>query len=104
MDHQGKGLHKKVINLILNLYSNNLTIVVVNGVHGRCLANMRWSIRQGDRLSSNLFNYGLDPHLDWLEHRLRGIPIYQSSIFSPFTSMETYYKSIDYVDEGVLFN
>ena len=95
---KAKGLHKEVINLILNLYSNNLTIVVVNGVQGRCLANMRWSIRQGDRPSSNLFNYGLDPHLDWLEHRLRGITIYKTNFFSPTTSVETY-KLMAYVDD-----
>ena len=93
-----KGLDKEVINLILNLYSNNLTIVVVNGIQGRCLLNSRWSIRQGDRPSSNLFNYGLDPHLDWLERRLRGINIYKPNFFSTVNSMETY-KLMAYVDD-----
>ena len=34
--------------------------------------------RQGDRPGSILFCYGLDPHFDWLESRLRGIPICSS--------------------------
>ena len=64
---EAKGLDKEVINIIRNLYNNNLTIVVVNNVQGSCFLNSRWSIRQGDRPSSVLFCYGLDPHLDWLE-------------------------------------
>ena len=95
---QAKGLDKEVINSILNLYGNNLTVVVVNNVQGSCFPNTRWSIRQGDRPSSILFCYGLDPHLDWLENRLRGIPIYTSNFFSPATSTETY-KLMAYVDD-----
>ena len=91
-------MDKEVINTIKNLYSNNLTIVVVNNVQGKCFINSRWSIRQGDRPSSVLFCYGLDPHLDWLERRLRGITIYQSNFFSPTTSKETY-KLMAYVDD-----
>ena len=29
---------------------------------------------------TTLSNYGLDPHLDWLERRLLGIPMYERSI------------------------
>ena len=89
---------KEVINTILNLYNNNLTIVVVNNVQGRCFINTRWSIRQGDRPSSVLFCYGLDPHLDWRERRLKGITIYRSNIFNLTTSVETY-KLMAYVDD-----
>ena len=95
---KAKGLDMEVINTILNLYSNNLTIVVVNNTQGRCFMNTRWSIRQGDRPSSILFCYGLDPHLDWLEKRLRGITIYQGNFFSPNSSSETY-KFMAYVDD-----
>ena len=95
---EAKGLDRQVINTILNLYGNNLTVVVVNNVQGSCYLNSRWSIRQGDRPISILFCYGLDPHLDWLENRLRGIPIYTSNFFSPASSTEVY-KLIAYVDD-----
>ena len=95
---KAKGLDQEVINRLLNLYGNNLTVVVVNSVQGSCFPNTRWSIRQGDRPSSILFCYGLDPHLDWLENRLKGIPIYTKNFFSPTTSSETY-KLIAYVDD-----
>ena len=43
-----------------------------------------------------MFCYGLDPPLDWLEARLRGIPIYRDSIFN---SNPEIYKLIAYVDD-----
>ena len=95
---QAKGLDIEVINTILNLYGNNLTVVVVNNVQGSCFLNTRWSVRQGDRPSSIFFCYGLDPHLDWLEKRLRGIPIYTINFFTPATSTENY-KLMAYVDD-----
>ena len=87
---KAKGLDQEIINSIMNIYENNLTVVVVNNVQGSCFANIQWSIRQGDRASSIFFCYGLDPHLDWLENRLRGISIYASKFFSPLSSTEIY--------------
>ena len=95
---EAKGLDREVIHMILNLYNNNMTVVVVNNIQGGCYLNNRWSIRQGDRPSSILFCFGLDPLLDWLEARLRGIPIYTSNFFSPASSTEVY-KLIAYVDD-----
>ena len=92
-----KGLDQQVISRLKNLYDNHLTVVVINNIQGRCFANKRWSIRQGDRPSSVLFCYGLDPHLDWLENRLRGIPIYQNLLTA--TASPEIYKLIAYVDD-----
>ena len=61
---EAKGLDRAVIERLKNIYSNNLTIVVVNNIPGKSFKNIRWSIRQGDRPSSVLFNYGIDPHLE----------------------------------------
>ena len=79
-------------------YEDHLTVVVVNNVHGRCFLNIRWSIRQGDRPSSILFCFGLDPHLDWLEKRLTGILIYENQLSMSYQSQELY-KLIAYVDD-----
>ena len=87
---EAKGLDLQCIERLKNLYANHLTVVVVNNVSGKCFPNNRWSIRQGDRPSSILFCYGLDPHLDWLENRLQGIPLASSS---------EVYKLIAYVDD-----
>ena len=73
---RAKGLAEEALHRLLNLYSNHLTIVVVNNILGKSYENKRWSIRQGDRPSSTLFCYGIDPHLDWLDRRLHGIPVY----------------------------
>ena len=93
-----KGLDKQVVNRLYNLYNNHLTVVVINGVQGRCFSNTRWSIRQGDRPSSMFFVYGLDPLLNWLEKRLRGIPIYTMDMFNAPTTSETF-KVEAYVDD-----
>ena len=84
------------IDRLKSMYDNHLTVVFINNKHGRCFLNKRWSIRQGDRPSSILFCYGLDPHLDWLEARLKGIPIYRDNIFNPNPEI---YKLIAYVDD-----
>ena len=64
------------------------------------------SIRQGDRQSSNLFCYGIDPHLAWLERRLQGILIYKKHALGPLLpghifppTVETRYKVIGYIDD-----
>ena len=94
---RAKGLHEEVISRLYSLYKDHLTIVVVNNVRGRCFRNNRWSIRQGDRPSSILFCYGLDPHLDWLESRLSGIPIYKD--INCLNSNTEVYKLMAYVDD-----
>ena len=93
-----KGMDSKVVNRLHNLYNNHVTVVVVNGVQGRSFPNVRWSIRQGDRPSSLFFCYGLHPLLDWLENRLKAIPIYTMDIFNAPSTTETY-KVMVYVDD-----
>ena len=68
--------------------------------------NLRWSVRQGDRPSSILFCYGIDPHLDWLFRRLRGIPIYSMPAAGPVLEREPFplshtetYRLIGYIDD-----
>ena len=47
---------------------------------------------------STFFCYGIDPLLDWLEKRLKCIPIYTMDIFNAPNSTETY-KVMGYVDD-----
>jgi len=103
---KAKGLNEQAVKHILNLYSNNFTIVVVNNVLGKRFENKHWSIRQGDRPSSILFCYGIDPHLVWLENRLRGIKIYSRPVPGPVLAHETFppvvseiFKVIGYIDD-----
>ena len=45
-----KGLDRRVISRIQNLYRDNLTIVVVNNIQGKSFKNITLSLRQGDPL------------------------------------------------------
>ena len=103
---KAKGMCESAINHIKNLYSDSLTIVVVNDILGRKFLNNRWSIRQGDRPSSLLFCYGIDPHLNWLNSRLKGIPIYSCPVSGPVLPHEKFptditetFKVIGYIDD-----
>ena len=103
---RAKGMCKEAIQHFENLYKNNLTIVVVNNILGRMIPNNRWSIRQGDRPSSLLFCHGIDPHLSWLDSRLKGIQIYSTPVCGPVYPSDQFpltisesFKVIGYIDD-----
>ena len=53
-------------NRLKNLYRDNLSIVVVNNIEGRCIKNIRLSLRQGDLPSMFFFAFGIDPLISYL--------------------------------------
>ena len=71
-----KGLCEEAISRISNLYSDSVSLVIVNNMLGRTIGNVRLSIRQGDKASMEWFTYGIDPILTYLKKRLTGILIY----------------------------
>ena len=81
-----KGLENTTIQRYKNLYSDNMSIIVVNNIQGRCIKNTRLSIRQGDKFAMELFSYGMDPILGYLEKRLKGILIHSIPIQGPILS------------------
>ena len=70
---QRKGLAPEVIRHYMNLYEQNFSIVVVNGIRGRCIKNVRMSVGQGNKFAMKIFAFGMDPILDYLMIRLKGI-------------------------------
>ena len=78
-----KGLDPQVVDWYLNLYTDNLLIVIVNNIQCRCIANNRMSVRQGDKLVMELFSLGIDPILDYLHKCLKGILIHSSPRLCP---------------------
>ena len=78
-----KVLSDKVLARYRNLYDNNLLIVVVNNIQRKCVKNTRQSIRQGDKFAMELFSYGMDPILGYLECRLQGILVHSIPVQGP---------------------
>ena len=78
-----KGLDDQVIERYKNLYADNISIVVVNGMKGRAVKNIMMSIRQGDKFAMELFSYGMDPILHYLERRLQGILVHSLPVQGP---------------------
>jgi exonuclease III len=78
-----KGISSQVIDMYQNLYNDNFSIIVVNNVQGKCIRNTRMSIRQGDKFAMELFVYGIDPVLSYLERRLQGILVHSMPVAGP---------------------
>ena len=68
-----KGACQEFLKRLRNLYSNNISIVVVNNILGAAVENIRLSLRQGDVQSMEIFSFGIDPLLVLLERTLQGI-------------------------------
>ena len=101
-----KGLDRRVIIRLKNLYSENKSIIVVNNIHGKVVENIRGSLRQGDKPSMHLFSYGIDPLLTYLDKRLQGILISSTPVhgpvpflFPPLPPHEERYKVVGYADD-----
>ena len=102
-----KGACQELILRLKNLYSRNLSVVVVNNIQGAAVENVRLTLRQGDVPSMELFSFGIDPLLALLERTLAGILI--SSVPSigpspehgpPLPPVELRYKVIGYADDS----
>ena len=78
-----KGLTDQVISRFVNIYSDGITIPMINNTLGPRLNNIRLSLRQGDRPSGIWFCYGIDPLLNYLENRLTGIVIHSLPVSGP---------------------
>ena len=103
-----KGLCEDVIKRLQNLYQDNLSIIVVNGIKGKCVKNTRLSPRQGDIPSKFFFAYGIDPLITYLESRLSGIlicslpvlgPVLECSQSDSLPPLEERYRVISYADD-----
>ena len=101
-----KGLCKEEILRLQNLYSDSISVVVVNDIQGKAIQNIRGSLRQGDIPSMHLFCYGIDPLLTYLDKRLQGILIASTPVFGPVEYMcapikplEERYRVIGYADD-----
>ena len=81
-----KGMCAEAITRATNLYSINLSIIVVNNMLGRTIPNIRQSIRQGDKASMDWFTFGIDPVITYLEKRLMGILIHSLPVQGPLPS------------------
>ena len=77
------GVCELVIDRLKNLYEDNLSVIVLNNIEGKCVPNRRLSLRQGDVPSMFFFAYGIDPLITYLEQRLTGILICSMPVLGP---------------------
>ena len=101
-----KGLDRRVIGRLKNLYRESISVVVVNNLQVKAIKNIRQSLCQGDLPSMTLFGYGIDPLLTYLDKRLKGILIASLPVqgplllrSQPLPDIEERYKVIGYADD-----
>ena len=84
-----KGVAAAALARFSNIYSDGITVPVVNNIPGKAILNKRLSLRQGDRPSGIWFCYGIDPLLVYLERRLQGILIHSIPFQGPLQQGHT---------------
>ena len=102
-----KGLAREALDRFTNIYSDGISIPVINNMLGPRLVNNRLSLRQGDRPSGLWFCYGIDPLLVYLSRRLTGILVHSLPVLGPaqlgqphqLPGFETRYKVLGYLDD-----
>ena len=103
-----KGVSEDVLNRLRNLYQDNISIIVVNNIEGKCVRNIRLSLRQGDIPSMFFFAFGIDPLITYLDKRLSGILIMSLPVLGPvphdsssisLPPLEERYQVISYGDD-----
>ena len=102
-----KGMASDALERFMNIYREGITIPLINNTAGRSILNKRLSLRQGDRPSGIWFCYGIDPLLDYLLKRLKGILIHSLPVFGPvqvgqvgvLPPLELLYKVKGYLDD-----
>ena len=102
-----KGVRSQTTDRLRNLYSNGITVPVVNNVALSAIKDVRGSLRQGGTGSMEWFALGIDPLLIFLEQNLSGIlisslpvlgPAQESDSF-PLAPLEERFKAMAFCDD-----
>ena len=102
-----KGACPEFLARLRNLYTNNLSVIVVNNIQSAAVQNVRVTLRQGDVPRMVLFCFGIDPLIHRLERVLQGILISAAPVHGPvlqgmpaLPKLEQRYKLIGYADDN----
>ena len=84
-----KGVCNSVIERFSNIYSEGITIPIVNNKMCKKIPNKRLSLRQGDRPSGTWFNFSIEGLLVFLDKLLKGIPVHSLPVQGPLQEHKT---------------
>ena len=103
-----KGVSEHFVSTLENVYSNNQSFVIniINNEQQAPIENKRKAIFQGDRTSTILFNFSIDPLLVHLKNRLKGLAYFKMTTAGPHhplfgrpTPASAKLKMLGYVDD-----
>ena len=100
------GFSKSAIDIFKNIYSEAMAMSYINGSMSKLILDQAGNLRQGGCGSMELFVVGVNPLVQLLEKKLRGVVLYSAPIIGPVRKYETNLapfektgKLVGYVDD-----
>ena len=101
------GLTPSVINIFRNIYSDAMALSYINGSMSKMIMDVTGNLRQGGCGSMEIFVVGVNPLLQLLNKKLKGITLYKAPIHGPLRENDSTLphlvkteKVVGYVDDA----
>ena len=82
------GFSSDAVNIFRNVYSEAMAMPYINGSMGRMIMDRTGNLRQGGCGSMEIFVVGVNPLLQLLEHKLKGVCLYSAPLQGPVKENE----------------
>ena len=100
------GFSRNSIDILRNIYSNPQALSYINGSASKMIPDITGNLRQGGSASMQIFVISVNPLLQLLDRKLRGVTIYSMPVLGPVQENEDRLeplsrteKQIAYVDD-----
>ena len=77
------GFSDTAVNIFRNIYSEAMALCYINGSMSKVILDLTGNLRQGGCCSMEIFVVGVNPLLQLLEKKLKGVTLYETPIQGP---------------------
>ena len=82
------GFSSSAINIFRNIYADSMALSYINGSMSKVIMDLSGNLRQGGCCSMELFVVGVNPLLQLLEKKLKGVTLYKLPMQGPVKENE----------------
>jgi len=97
------GFDVSAIKIFRNIYSEAMAMSYINGSMSKLIMDLSGNLRQGGCGSMEIFAVGVNPLLQLLEDKLKGVTIYSTPVQGPVQENEEELKPLEKVVKVVGF-
>ena len=97
------GFDVSAIKIFRNIYSDAMAMSYINGSMSKLIMDLSGNLRQGGCGSMEIFVVGVNPLLQLLEDKLKGVTIYSTPVQGPVQENEEVLKPVEKVVKVVGF-